>query len=132
MGIYLKSLHSERTSFATLFGAVVGLAELGNEVQTKNKTNYSHSNLFAIPNENKMMMVNGLTVPVDDAHKQQRIKTCETFIFPLVRKIGERVAQVLDNPAASSEKLPAEKIRTQLTVSVRSCFAFLLFFLNTI
>jgi hypothetical protein len=32
--IYNKSMHSERTTFASVYGAVVGLAELGNEVKS--------------------------------------------------------------------------------------------------
>lgn len=70
--IYLKSMQSDKTSFSTLFGAIVGFAELGNEI-------------------------------------------CESFVFPLVRALGERITQILDSPATNQEKLPAEKIKTQLT-----------------
>ncbi len=75
--IYLNSLQSEQTTFATLFGAISGLTELGSDI-------------------------------------------CESFVFPLVKTIGERVAQVLDSQASQQEKLPAEKVKQQLVRSVSS------------
>jgi hypothetical protein len=43
-------------------------------------------------------------------------KICETFIFPLVKPLGERIAQILDSPATNQEKLPAEKVKQELVV----------------
>jgi hypothetical protein len=34
----------------------------------------------------------------------------------LVKALGERVTQILDSPATNQEKLPAEKIKDQITV----------------
>lgn len=70
--IYLNSIQSDKTTFSTLFGAVAGLSELGNEI-------------------------------------------CESFVFPLIKSIGERLAQILDSTASSQEKLPAEKVKQQIT-----------------
>lgn len=75
--IYLNSLQSDQTTFATLFGAISGLTELGNEI-------------------------------------------CESFIFPLVKMVGERVTQILDSQASQQEKLPAEKVKQQLIRSISS------------
>jgi hypothetical protein len=47
-----------------------------------------------------------------------RLKICESFIFPLVKMIGERVTQILDGTASAQEKLPAEKVKQQLIVSL--------------
>jgi len=69
--VYLNSLQSDQATFATLFGAISGLSELGNEI-------------------------------------------CESFIFPLVKTIGERITQILDSTASSQEKLPADKVKQQL------------------
>lgn len=69
--VYLNSLQSEQTTFATLFGAITGLTELGNDIS-------------------------------------------ESFIFPLVKKIGERIVAILDSPANQQEKLLADKIKQQL------------------
>ena len=38
-------------------------------------------------------------------------------MFPLVKLIGERITQILDNPASNQEKLSAEKIKQQITVN---------------
>ncbi len=73
--IYLNSLQSEQTAFATVYGSIVGLSELGNEV-------------------------------------------CESFVFPIVKKLSERVTQILDSPASSSEKTPADKIKQQIIVTL--------------
>jgi hypothetical protein len=37
-------------------------------------------------------------------------------VFSLVKIVGERIAQILDSPASSQEKQPAEKIRQQIIV----------------
>ena len=68
---YLNILKSDKNTFATLYGAIVGLAELGNEI-------------------------------------------VETFIFPLVKPLGERISQILDSVASSQEKLPGEKIKIEI------------------
>lgn len=73
--IYNKSIQSERTTFASVYGAVVGLTELGNEI-------------------------------------------CESFVFPLVKTLGERITQILDSPVTQQEKMPAEKLKNQITKSV--------------
>lgn len=75
--IYLNSLESETTTFATLFGAISGLTELGNDI-------------------------------------------CESFIFPLIKMVGERITQILDSPASQLEKLPADKVKQQIIRSVSS------------
>ena len=70
--VYVNSIKGENTSLATLFGALAGLTEFGNEV-------------------------------------------CESIIFPLVKPIGMRLAQILDSTTTGAERQPAEKIRDQLT-----------------
>lgn len=73
----MNSLQSEYTTFATLFGAISGLTELGSDI-------------------------------------------CESFIFPLVKMIGERITQILDSSASQPEKLPADKVKQQLVRSISS------------
>jgi len=73
--VYLNSL-SDKTTFSTLFGAIVGLSELDNE-------------------------------------------TCETFIFPMIKPLGERITQILDSVASNQEKQPADKVK-QLLVDIVS------------
>lgn len=67
----MNILKSEKNTFATLYGAIVGLAELGSEI-------------------------------------------VETFIFPLVKPLGERISQILDSTASNQEKLPGEKIKIEI------------------
>lgn len=71
INVYLNALQSDKATFSTVFGALVGFSDLGNEV-------------------------------------------CEKILFSLVKDIGERVAPILDSPATSQEKLPAEKVKTKL------------------
>ena len=51
-------------------------------------------------------------------------KISESFVFSLVKTVGERIAQILDSPASTQEKQPAEKIRQQIIV----CFKLFLRF----
>ncbi len=81
--VYLNSLQSDKTTFSTLFGAIVGFAELGNEI-------------------------------------------CESFIFPIVKMLGERINQILDGPAANAEKMPAERVKQEIVVKK---YILLFFFL---
>ncbi len=41
---------------------------------------------------------------------------CDTIVLPLVKALGERLTQILDSPATSQEKLPAERIKDQIIV----------------
>jgi hypothetical protein len=41
----------------------------------------------------------------------------ENFVFPLIKKIGERVTQALDSPASSYEEKSAIMLRDLITVS---------------
>lgn len=34
-----------------------------------------------------------------------------------MKSVGERIAQILDSTASSQEKLPAEKVKQQITVN---------------
>ena len=68
--IYMNSI-AEKTTFSTLFGAILGIAELGDEI-------------------------------------------IETFIFPLVKSLGERITQILDSTASNQEKIPADRVKKQL------------------
>lgn len=72
--IFLNAIQTERNAtFATVFGAIDALAELGSHV-------------------------------------------FENFVFPLIKKIGERVTQVLDSPASSAEEKSAIMLRDLITV----------------
>ena len=73
--VYLNSLQSDKTTFATLFGTCVGFAELGTDA-------------------------------------------CRTFIFPLVKVLGERIAQILDSVSTTNqEKMPVDKCKQELVVN---------------
>jgi hypothetical protein len=77
--VYIDSLQSDRSTFATVYGAIVGLNELGSEF-------------------------------------------FESMVTPIVKKLGERVTQILDSPATPQEKKPAEKIKELVTVIILFCF----------
>lgn len=72
--IFLNAIQTERNAtFATVYGAIFALAELGAHV-------------------------------------------FENFVFPLIKKIGERVTQVLDSPPNPYEEKLAIKLRDLITV----------------
>jgi hypothetical protein len=41
----------------------------------------------------------------------------------LVKNIGERIVQILDGTTTSQEKLPAEKVKQQLIVTLLKAFS---------
>lgn len=71
--VYIDSLQSDRSTFATVYGAIFGINELGTEF-------------------------------------------FESIVTPIIKKLGERVTQILDSPATTQEKKPAEKVKELVTV----------------
>ncbi|CAF0770535.1 unnamed protein product [Brachionus calyciflorus] len=71
LNVYLEAIKSEKTTFSTLFGALVGIAELGDDI-------------------------------------------FETVVFPMVKVLGEKIAQVLDGQILPNEKIPADRVKQEL------------------
>lgn len=93
--IYLETFHNEKLPLVTYYGALIGLCEMGQEVEEELR------NIFLLFDWNVLFL-----------------KTIEQLVFPIIKILGERMIKLNESSAASSsDKSTIQRINQIVFVS---------------